>query len=703
MNANGTADADTRRRARKAGPNPAILAVDIAKRLRNALDWQKEIDAVLSEMGMALRGHRMILFKLMEMPGDRGLSQSIRAFWVDKRLEGIRAEPAIIPQSLVNNDDLLGRLAEEVRRGQSFIGHTRDLTGFLRAEFQGQSIRSFCSVPVIAHGRVWGTLAVNDCVREREWLDHEVAALEIVALSIGHAIERSESDAHVSEVIYSAMLEASLDAVVTVDETGSIVEFNPAAEKLYGWRRQDILGKDALDTIIPEFYRGGYATGGEYLVGRGAPMVGRRIETLSQTVSGDIIPIELTVIEVKVADRRLYLGSVRDLREKRRAEDEINSQREKLHQNEKMAAMGSLLAGVSHELNNPLAVVVAQSTLLHEFAPDQPTKTRAEKVRAAAERCGRIVKSFLGMVRLHPANETATDLTQVARAALEVTAYGARSSGIVVESRFAEGSVLVSGDADHLTQVAANFLVNAQHALMGTPDERRIVISTFRKSGGINGFSIEDNGAGIPEAIRHRIFESYFTTKPAGVGTGIGLSISKSIVERHKGHTYFEPVFPTGARFVVELPAIARDSVRHVEPSLGETTLRRALIVDDEPDVAASLADILGLMGLRPTVETTWQGRDNLMDIDADIIFSDLRMPGISTIELYRQLLALRPDLAARFVIVTGDMIGARADIDQLPVRQRPQLLEKPFSTLDVRGALFAIAEQVSAQFAAPT
>ncbi len=553
-------------------------------------------------------------------------------------------------------------------------------------------------MPVLAHGRVWGTLAVNDCVREREWLDHEQAALEIVALSIGHAIERSESDAHVSEVIYSAMLEASLDAVITVDETGSIIEFNPAAEKMFGWRKQDIIGKDALDTLIPEFYRTGYATGGEYLVGRGAPMVGRRIETLTQTVSGEIIPIELTVIEVKVADRRLYLGSIRDLREKRRTEEEFNSQREKLHQNEKMAAMGSLLAGVSHELNNPLAVVVAQSTLLHEFAADQQTKARAEKVRAAAERCGRIVKSFLGMVRLHPTKETTTDLTQVVRAALEVTAYGARSSGILIESRFAEGSVLVNADADHLTQVAANFLVNAQHALAGAEGERRIVVSTFRKDNGINGFSIEDNGPGIPEAIRNRIFESYFTTKPAGVGTGIGLSISKSIVERHKGRIYFEPAFPTGACFVVELPAIARQADGRVEVEPQETTLRRALIVDDEPDVAASLADILGLMGVHPTVETTWQGREDLSDIDADIIFSDLRMPGISTIDFYRKLLRMRPDLATRFVIVTGDMIGARADIDRLPAHLRPQLLEKPFSTLDVRGALISVAEQVLAQ-----
>ncbi|WP_394887354.1 PAS domain S-box protein [Mesorhizobium sp. AaZ16] len=678
-----------------ADPGATVAAARIARRLRHADDWQQEIGDILELLGRSLDIHRSILFRLRETP-EKSLVQSIPAYWLDETIEGISGPPTIILQSDIHSDPLLGRLAMEGRQGKMFAGLTSEIDGFLRKDFDRQKIKSFLSVTVFAHGHVWGTVAINDCVRERVWTDEEKAALEIVALALGDAIERSRSERHVSEIIHAAILQAALDAVIIIDESGKILEFNPAAEKMFGYERANVIGNDVLDTIIPEFYRAGHANGGEYMQRRGAPMIGRRLETVSQHASGQIFPIELTATEVKVADRRLFIGSIRDLRERRQAEEEIGRQREKLHQNEKMAAMGSLLAGVSHELNNPLAVVVAQSTLLHEFAPDPQTKLRAEKVRAAAERCGRIVKSFLGMVRLHSTAQSEMDLNAVIRAALEVTAYGARSSGIGIDTEFAGEPLTVMGDPDHLTQVAANFLVNSQHALAAWNGDRRIKVSTFRTVDGNCGFAVADTGPGIPEAIRHRVFESYFTTKPVGVGTGIGLSISKSIVERHNGKIRFEEVEPTGARFVVELRAIDAGAIVAAGASVPSGGLRHALIIDDEPDVAGSLSDLLELMGVKSRVVSVWtSAADVLNGYDTDIVFSDLRMPGASGMTVYRQLLDQRPGLARRFVLVTGDMIGARAEVEALPAHLKPQILEKPFSTLDVRGVLAAINDQI--------
>lgn len=671
------------------------------RRMRQASDWQQEIDDALAILGMAFRCHRSVLFRMRDITGQ-GFSQTIVSYWVDRTVLGPEGRPTTIVQSMIESDPLLQTLSEDARRGTVFAGHARELTGFLREDFERQRIKSFISYPIFAHGYVWGTLAVNDCVTEREWTDEEHSALSMVALIIGDAIERSQTEAHIAETFRTTMLNAALDGMVIIDESGGIIEFNPAAERMFGWKKHEVLGRNIVATLVPLEYRPMLVNGlRSYLESEAGRMIGKRFEMNATNSRGEIFPVELTISEVNAAGRKLFIGAVRDLRERRRAEEEINRQRDRLHQNEKMAAMGSLLAGVSHELNNPLAVVVAQSTLLHEFAPDSATKTRAEKVRAAAERCGRIVKSFLGMVRLHPTSQSETDLNQVIRSALEISAYGARSSGIMVETQLSPVALPVLGDADHLTQVAANFLVNSQHALASVSGERRIKVRSEHTPSGLARFSVEDNGPGIPKDIRDRIFESYFTTKPVGVGTGIGLSISKSIVERHNGKVWYEESDSGGARFVVELPLVARSLGEIAGAAPYSTSIRTALIIDDEPDVAGSLSDILELMGIKSVIHTGWaEARDGVdsLDMEIDIVFSDLRMPGASGLEIFRELTQKRPHLALRFVLVTGDSLGARAEFEEIPSKFRPLLLEKPFSTLDVRGALAAVTDQIRTQ-----
>ncbi|TIU34511.1 MAG: GAF domain-containing protein, partial [Mesorhizobium sp.] len=161
-----------------------MAAVRVVRRLREAGDWQREMDGILETLCRAMDCQRGILFRLRELPGQ-GFAQSVAAYWIDPLFGGELASPTVIMQSIVNSDPLLERLAEDERQGKIFAGHTRDLEGFLRTDFEKQNIKSFLSVSVFAHGHLWGTLAVNDCVSERAWTDEEEATLHMIALAIG--------------------------------------------------------------------------------------------------------------------------------------------------------------------------------------------------------------------------------------------------------------------------------------------------------------------------------------------------------------------------------------------------------------------------------------------------------------------------------------------------------------------------------------
>lgn len=382
-----------------------------------------------------------------------------------------------------------------------------------------------------------------------------------------------------------------------------------------------------------------------------------------------------------------YFIYVIDLTEQKRAEVDLAQQRESAHQNEKLAALGSLLAGVAHELNNPLAVVMAQAVMLMETSDDGRTVARGEKIHAAAERCARIVKSFLAIARQRPTARAAVDLLQVVRAAIELTSYGLRSSGIEIELDMPFDLPPVDGDADRLAQVAMNLILNAQHALEDH-DGVRLLRIVGRDEGATVRLSVVDSGPGIPPDIRTRIFDPFFTTKTVGAGTGIGLSLCLGIVQSHGGTLSLDDMPGWGACFSVRLRKSASVPAERGAVLAGPMRVETRgdlLIVDDEEEVAETLAEILAPLADR--VDRAVNGNDALRLIaqrDYGAIVSDLRMPGLDGPGLFRELRRLGNEKAiGGMLFVTGATLGPALE-KFLRDTGRP-VLEKPFSPAEVK------------------
>jgi PAS domain S-box-containing protein len=381
------------------------------------------------------------------------------------------------------------------------------------------------------------------------------------------------------------------------------------------------------------------------------------------------------------------VASIFDLTERRAVEEEISRQREALYQTEKLSALGSLLASVAHELNNPLSVVVGQALLLQETAEDPSISERAVKIGRAADRCARIVKTFLGMARQQPAEAKAIRLDEVIEASLAVAGYALRSSDIQVHLRLAPDLPLISGDADQLSQVITNLIINAQHALEEVQWRRRLKISAeYREGSREVVLKVKDNGPGIPGDIRSRVFEPFFTTKDVGSGTGIGLAFCHRIIDAHGGIIEVEGDQRSGASFAIRLPAVEHVNDMAVEPPVQPTSANalHALVIDDEADVAEVLAEILTDDGHR--VDVAHSGTAALQLIkhrDFDVILSDLRMPGLDGPGLYRILQSRKPRLAGRTAFITGDSLSVKSR-DFLQASGRPHI-EKPVTPREVR------------------
>jgi two-component system NtrC family sensor kinase len=381
-----------------------------------------------------------------------------------------------------------------------------------------------------------------------------------------------------------------------------------------------------------------------------------------------------------------------DLSEQKQAEQEIEKQREALSQSEKLNALGSLLAGVAHELNNPLSVVLTQATLLREQAREPTVERRGERIYSAAERCARIVRSFLAIARQKPPTREPLCVDTLIRSALELTGYGLRANGIEVLLDLAPGPATVLGDSDHLTQVFMNLLINAQHALQDIAAERRIWITADEDQDHLT-IRIADNGPGIAPEVASRMFEPFFTTKPHGLGTGIGLSVCRGIVDAHGGTLAAEPTPGGGATFVVRLPkaggGLDEASAGQV-PCARRVLAQAILVVDDEPDIGEVIAEIIAPFAERvDVVESGRAAIDRLSRDHYDLIISDMRMPDLDGPALYDHLRSSGIAADCPILFVTGDTLHHR--LGDFLERAGARVLEKPFEPQLLRDEVTAL------------
>jgi PAS domain S-box-containing protein len=504
------------------------------------------------------------------------------------------------------------------------------------------------------------------------------------------------AELHMSEALKSAIVDYALAALVSTDAGGAIVEFNPAAETMFGRSRAQVLGRTVVDIMIPERYREAHESGMRRMQDGGVGRVmGKRMELFALRADGSEFPIEMVLWRTDVKDSAFYTASINDLSERRNAAAQIERQRDALRQSEKLTAMGSLLAGVAHELNNPLSIVMGRASLLEEKCRAHPElQGDARRIHDAAERCGRIVRTFLNMARSRPSHRGPVAFNELVVAATEMLQYGYRTHGIQLDMELADALPPITADGDQIGQIVMNLLVNAQQALAGIEGPRHVHVQTgleVRREGREPRvwLRVVDQGPGISAAARERIFEPFFTTKSEGIGTGLGLSVSRSLARDHGGDLALERASPQGGasfRLSVPISGVETGGAETAPAPLidfGSPHQARVLVIDDEPELAGVMRDMLESEGYEvATADSGALALEMLATARFDAIVSDLRMPEMDGAALWREISARHRSMLRRILFVTGDTLSP--DASAFLRRSRCPSLDKPFSKGDL-------------------
>lgn len=576
------------------------------------------------------------------------------------------------------DDTLAGhvfRTGKPIRLDQIRVGTALKVkTGFL--------VRSILQVPLMVGDQVKGVLAVDNRVAERAFSENDEYLLATLADYAAIAIENARlyEQVKLSEQRYKGLFANAYDLIFMLDPELTISSINRVGEQLTGYRVNELLARPLRSLCAPEAWSTAEPYLRELLAGRSVPPF--ELELVRRDGEAVYLEVSAQIIQNGIGVKGIHCIA-RNLTERRRLEQQL------LH-SEKLSAIGQLVAGVAHELNNPLTSVsgYAQLLLRDQRLPEEQRQD-IEQIHLQAERAARIVQNLLIFAREHKPERRMIAVNEALRSALALQNYQLRVDNIALKLELDPYLPLTIADYHQLQQVFLNLITNARHAMVQKGGRGTLTLRTSLAPG-LNGnqqinVEVIDTGVGIPERDLQKIFNPFFTTKPVGQGTGLGLSICFGIIKEHEGQIWAESQIGVGTRVVVTLPVRAEPQVTPVtaaaplaEPEEPELELN-VLVVDDEEPVVALMARILQQMGHRSTLVTSGEAAlEALGQGPFDAVLCDVKMPGLDGFELLRIIRERDAELAERLIFVSGDTLSplTRARIEE----SGALFLAKPFS-----------------------